>query len=1010
MLLRSTPRSQGPIVGGIFQVFFLSAVVVLVAGIAGARDRSRDYATETWVTDEGLPHNVVNRIRQDADGYMWLGTSAGLTRYDGFEFETFPLPSALTQGGGFNIRDLAITGRNTLLVLPPRGGVLQFENGKFTPHPIATAVKGSMAAIYAEPSGVVWVGTYEGMLTRWEKGEVTTFGAADGLGRRGVGDGVGRRGLGFFFAADGSGRTWIAATDFLGYYENGKLVRFPHPRGAMLQVAPARDGGLWVLAEGQLLKLANNRLEMACENPPWLALKTSVRCLLETHAGVLWIGTARQGLFRFFRGEMEPVNYPHHGIQSIVEDHEGNIWVATDGGGIGRLRPKAFQLYDQQSGLPEALSTSVCEDEAGDVWFANRAGGLVRKRGEDLQIFPYTDGKDPIFVSSVCPDRAGHLWVSATIGLYRISLENPNVLERVEPNVRNARVLFCSRAGEMWVATAGGLLGYFHEGKFIELTKAQGFLGGGINAIAEDKAGAIWCGGAAGELYCWQANTLTQIGDNDGLPASPIHALYPDPSGALWIGTLGGLLLKEQNTVHQFTRAEGVPDGMILQIQEDDHERLWLGGSTGFFQVNKRDLVALTRTPGGHVQPISHGKEEGLRGVSPTNDYQPSVWKDHQGTLWFTTYKGVLAFDPANIVPNPTPPPVMIKQVLLDDQPLDIQRAARIAPGPHQLEFSFAALSYAAPSRVRLRHQLEGIDPHWVETTSARSARYSNLAPGAYRLRVIACNSDGVWNEKGATFAFVVQPAWWQTAWFDVSSLLTFTGVVLWGARSWTQRRLRLRLDQLQRDHALEKERSRIARDLHDELGASITGIGMLVNRLKESSSTQSGVLVEQLANRTQRFASDLERVVWTVSPKNNTLDRFAVFVGQFAQNFFHGTRVVCLVRNTKDIPALDLAPDVQNHLLAVAKEALNNVQKHARASEVVLESAVAAGWFSLTIKDNGIGFVPISPEHSERNGLSNMRSRIAEIHGEIRIESTPGKGSMISLRIPIERPRRTFK
>jgi signal transduction histidine kinase len=330
----------------------------------------------------------------------------------------------------------------------------------------------------------------------------------------------------------------------------------------------------------------------------------------------------------------------------------------------------------------------------------------------------------------------------------------------------------------------------------------------------------------------------------------------------------------------------------------------------------------------------------------------------------------------------------------------------RIPPGSHQLEFSFAALSFAAPSRVRLRHQLIGVDPHWVETTSARSARYSNLVPGAYRLRVIACNSDGVWNEKGATLAFTVQPAWWQTAWFDISGVFAFTGVVVWGARSWTQRRLTRRLERLQRDHALEKERSRIARDLHDELGASITGIGMLVDRLKESSSGPNGLLVEQLGTRTQRFASDLERVVWTVSPKNNSLDRLTAFVGRFAQNFFRGTPVVCLVRGTKDIPPLYLAPDTQHHVLAVAKEAINNVLKHARATEVVVETSLVGNSFSLTIKDNGIGFTPASPEHSERNGLSNMRSRIAEIHGEIRIESRAGAGTTVFIRVPIDRSR----
>lgn len=958
-----------------------------------ACDCPREYVASTWLTDEGLPHNVVNRIRQDGKGYVWLGTAAGLARFDGFEFETFSLPAAYSRGG-YALRDLAVVNGSTLLLLPPLAGLVQFTDGQFSLHPITDHVEGKIADIYAEPTGVVWASTYEGVLTRWEPGRVETFGAAAGIGRRG---------LGFFFARDGQGRTWISAADFLGYYQDGRLVRYTAPLGTMLQITAARDGGLWVLADGHLFKLKDGATQLVQANPPWLALKTSVRCFHEDVGGVLWIGTARHGVFRYHCGIVEDTGlFPHQGIQSILEDDEGNIWIATDGGGMGRVRPKALRVYDHTAGLPESLSTSVCEDENGDLWFANRAGGLVRKRGNELQVFPYRDAKSPIFVSAICPDRQGYLWVSATIGVYRVSLQDPATLIRVQTNMRNPRVLYCNRRGEIWAGTSGDLLGYFKDGAFHEIKRDHGFLGEGVTAITEDKQGHMWCGGATGELYRWHDGRMSRFDTKDGIPPSPIHSLYADNDGSLWIGSLAGLLVRDEKGFHAFTTAQGLPDGMVLQIQEDDRGRLWLGGSGGLFHVNKRELIDVRHGRINRVHAVTHGKDEGLPGMSPTTDYQPSTWRDHTGRMWFTSYRGVLAVDPLAVVSNTKPPPVMIKHALVDDRPLNLQGPVEIPPGPHQLEFSFAALSYTAPAKVRLRHRLEGVDPHWVETTAARSARYSNLPPGSYQLHVIACNNDGVWNEKGATFAFVVRPAWWQTGSFLFACFTVFTGAVVWGARSWTQRRFRRRVELLERENSLERERARIARDLHDELGASITGIGMLANRLRASGPEDAAPVIEQLAGRTQRLASDLERVVWTVSPKNNSLDRLAVFLGRFAQNFFRDTGVVCLVRGPRYVPPLPITPDVQHHVLAVAKEAINNALKHAHATQVIVESVLTKTYFSITIRDNGVGFLPVAMEQSDRNGLSNMRSRMAEIHGELHIESEPGQGCAIVIHVPL--------
>jgi signal transduction histidine kinase len=303
---------------------------------------------------------------------------------------------------------------------------------------------------------------------------------------------------------------------------------------------------------------------------------------------------------------------------------------------------------------------------------------------------------------------------------------------------------------------------------------------------------------------------------------------------------------------------------------------------------------------------------------------------------------------------------------------------------------------------VRVRHQLENFDADWVDTAPDRTARYAKLPPGDYRLRVIACNSEGVWNRDGATLALTVLPAWWQTVWFQIGAVLAAMALVAWGARVWSQRKLQARLARLEHEHALEKERARIARDMHDELGGSVTGINLLIQRLRDGPAPAGNGVVDLLERRVRRLTLELERVVWTVSPKHSTLDQLAVFIERFARNLFADSAMRVRVQGREAIPVRPLNPECQHHVLAVTKEAINNVLKHSHATEVVISMSFADETFALSVQDNGVGFAPEAEEHSERNGLHNMRTRVAEMGGVLEIRSRAGDGTEIAMRVPI--------
>jgi signal transduction histidine kinase len=345
----------------------------------------------------------------------------------------------------------------------------------------------------------------------------------------------------------------------------------------------------------------------------------------------------------------------------------------------------------------------------------------------------------------------------------------------------------------------------------------------------------------------------------------------------------------------------------------------------------------------------------------------------------------------------------LIDQVIVDGQAAATTGRLELPPGKHRLEFRFSAISFTAPDKVRMRHRLQGADSGWVETDHVRLANYTGLAPGTYVMTVSACNENGIWNEHEPTLEITVIPYWWQTLWFRLITLCLLIISVALIVRYLSELKLRRRLDQLEREHALEKERARIARDVHDELGSSVTGIRFLVRRLTDEDPENSrGRVIEQLSGQTQRLAFDLERVVWSVSPKNDSLDRLAFFVGKFAKNFLGGASIDCLLECPTVIPKRTIAPDIQHHVLSVTKEAINNVLKHSRATQVVVRIEYENDVFKLSIRDNGIGFNLDAPENAERNGLGNMQSRVAEIGGSLTIQSSPSRGTHVRVTVPI--------
>ena len=435
-------------------------------------------------------------------------------------------------------------------------------------------------------------------------------------------------------------------------------------------------------------------------------------------------------------------------------------------------------------------------------------------------------------------------------------------------------------------------------------------------------------------------------------------------------------------------------------------------------RVNQAELNRCANGQVKELHCLTYGLSDGMPTLECSGGFQPAGCRTKDGRLWFPTSKGLVAVDPGKVEANILIPPVAIERLLVDDQVVNAGMAPetplRIAPGRHRYEFQFTGLSFEAPENVRFRYRLEGVETKWVETQTPRKAFYSHLPPGDYRFRVLACNNNGVWNEQGATLAFTVLPAFWQTWWFRTSGVVMIAlaggGIVWLDAR----RRTRRKVERLERQQAVERERIRIARDIHDDLGANLTCITML----SESARTDLNDLwqvaghLDQIYNTACELTRAMGEVVWAINPRHDTLDSVAAYLEEFGQNMLRTAGIRCKMNMPSQLPARVVTAEVRHNLFLAFKEALHNAIKHAGASEVRICLTVEPAAFTLVVEDNGKGFASEAlltgaphgqPGHGTGNGLANMRHRLAEIGGRCEIESAPGKGTKVTFMVALK-------
>jgi ligand-binding sensor domain-containing protein/signal transduction histidine kinase len=997
--------------------FALATGFWLVAGSTQLFATSNShFSIETLDTEKGLPEMSVFSVAQTRDGYLWLGTGDGLARFDGLRFRRYEEGDDVRLGGSKIVRLFEDSHRNLWVGTDKEGVLLISPEGKVTVAVLGEPWnEGPLMTICEDATGGIWLQMARGQLYWYGQGKAHLLVTQT-------------RGL----VAEDSGLVWLGSWDgtlkALSPMSNpapAAVFAVVHelPVGAVDFLLASKQGGYWRLAtgsgatrNGRIQKWKRDQLVKDFGEYPW-SLGVPVLTASEDRDGNLVVGTFGDGVYWMDgSGKFTRVDgLPHSSIWSVLVDHEGSLWVGSNGGGLSRVQRQSFEVLEGTLGL---ATQSVCDDHQGGIWIGYNNARIDHRTGDKLQSFTNFlagTGAGGFFAHTVFEDRSDQVWAGVSLhpSLFRLQSGRfePVPADAIRSDVS---AIYQDRQGWLWFGTQSGLARW--DGKQWKLfTTLDGLSANSVRALVDDNEGNLWIGTEGGGLNRLRDGKFTVIrGDPEkGLPSDAISSLYLDAEGVLWIGTYGGLVRYDRGQWTRYTTREGLTRNKIGYIVEDSLGYLWLGSNAGLMRLLKKNLNDFAHAHGtmDSIPCRAFGKSDGLPRSECSHDSQPGACRTQDGKLYFPNIMGLAVLDPAHLQPNTNPPPVVIEGVRIDGVLQNAETLRAMAPTNitvparrESLEIIYASLNLAAPEKGLFRYLMENYETNWFTLPGTiRYARYSRLPHGHYTFRVQACNEDGVWNEAGASLAITVLPPFWQTWWFLTASSLCLLGIIVGSVHYVSTQKLQRQLAALRQQEALEKERARIARDLHDQLGANLTQVALL-SELAESDKDQPAEVenhARQIAQTARDTTHSLDEIVWTVNPSNDTLDGLINYVCKYAQDYLALAGLSYRLEVPPQLPHTPITPELRHNVFLAAKEAVNNVVKHAKATSVWLRLQLNADSFVLEIEDNGRGIAK-ADEQKGRSGLRNMRKRLEDVGG--RFEASPGAegGTKVRLVAPL--------
>ncbi len=924
------------------------------------------YPFRTYSIEEGLSESVVNDIIQDKDGYIWMATGYGLNRFDGLTIENFFEDSGLNSS---KVHALYQDSEDRIWIGTEFGVNYWMDDSIYTVEDLSALNNQRVITIYEDSRGDIWFGTDGAgawVFSQYE--ELIQYSTSQGFRNNRV-----RK-----IRESEDGSLWFATRGGLTRLNNGNIRTFTTndglPENRIRDIIFDNNGQLWIATREGLVRYMNPDFEIFDETQGLNNVR--VQTLVFDNKNRLWLGT-EGGVSLFentaFKNFTTDNGLSNNIIYSSTVDQEGNIWFGTFGGGANLFLGDYFENFTNLQGLSNDVVTSITEGEDGEMWISTYGGGLNKLKNGVFETFSLDQGLLDDKVFSLDKDSKGRIWIGMRNGLAYIENDRFHIVDEKEFPYRKIRQVYEDPDGLIWISSYDDGMIQYDGNSFRQLTTEDGLADNTVLGSIRGDDGSLWMATYGGVTRYYEGET-ENFTIQEGLPNNAVMMVTKDRDGRIWASTFGGIAWFDGLKFQSITPEDGLPNRVCYFIHPTEEGDLWIGTNNGVVKFNPDNYFS--EIPSDQNQAFQLiTKEQGL--VSDEMNLG-AVYEDDDGHLWFGSVEGVSHFFPDKYIGNPLPPKVKIDEVVASGRTNKPQNHFDLDYSQNYVEIRYSGINFTAPNQVIYEYRMSGVDPSWQQTRD-RIVKYPSLPNGEYTFSVHARNTNGTWSEEMTEISFRVAAPFWMQWWFIMLVVLAVTGIIWLFYNYYKARKL---VD-------IERIRVRIASDLHDDVGASLTEVALQSDFLQASNvDPEHKKSLQQIGKQCRKIVTSLDDIVWSIDARNDTVGDLTDRMQDYILNVLEPKNFE-VIYDFEDLKMGNKLPvPVKENLYLIFKEAVNNVSKYSNGDKVEISMKTLNGSFEFQVFDNGT-----SGKGSKKtgHGLRNMEMRAKRIGADIAVSTKNG-------------------
>ena len=1002
--------------------------------------------------EDGLSQSTVYSIAQDSIGFMWFSTKDGLNKYDGKYFTVYrPDPANSNSISELGIRQLQVDDSGNLWIVTLNGLLDRFNpvTGKFYHYKLnyegfKLEFDNRIRCVVKDISGNIWVGTSAGLLFKYNKlkdifihqpYKVKLLNEFPDIHLQ-------------CMYADKRGFLWMGAWEGLIRYDTklNEADRFMHnpadsyslSGNAVFGITGDSEGNIWIATADGSICVFNYRTQKfkTYAHDPNDKNSTGSNRTMSVFADSrnnIWIGTVDAGLdiynpkekkFNHYRyNSALPWSLANGGVRSFFEDKKGSIWIGTSSGGVSCVDwdrqhfVSIIHTNDRSGSLSNNNVLSVLEDRTGKIWIGTDGGGLnygLCDENDFNHYFLNSTADISNSITALYESRDGTIWVGAdpgtgtsagTVMKYNRNTKQFIPQKKLSPSVAGIAFFYEDKDGELWIGNYfDGLRRYNQSNHKVTLyqhneSNNKSISENSVISVFEDRRGFLWFGTYGSGLNRFNKTNeqferfSTIAGNSESLNNNSVWSIYEDEKDNLWIGTWGGGLnqfVRSTNKFRNFTVKDGLPSNVIYGILPDKRGNIWLSTNHGLCKFNLKTFEC-----------TNYDYADGLLN---TEFSQKAYYSGTNGRFYFGGTNGLTVFFPDSIKENSHLPPIVLTDFSVFDKPLELDRPVNsikeitLSYSQNFFSFKFASLGFTAPDKNQYKYILEGLDKNWVYAGNRNYASYTDVPPGKYVFKVTGSNTDGIWSELAASVTVFINPPFWKTWWFRILAFIVLA-LILYSLHKYRLNRLL----------EVERTRNRIARDLHDEVSASITGIvyfaDAIKTEVKEKETPALKKLIGLISESATQIQESMSDIIWSINPDNDDWDVVLPKFRRYASDLCESKGIKYQIEIPESFSGKSLKMEQRHDFWLIFKEIITNAVRHSFCGQIEIKLFTDSEYLNLQITDDGIGFDCEVP--NANNGVKNIKARTKTLGGYSDLITSKGNGTQWIIKIPLSKTKK---